>query len=636
MSRLGIKRPWTFIILGVLLAGFIVLQIPSFDAAQYNYNGSDDIWFGRFTHSTWTETHNIFSVIGAAIYTAGHIWTQWQGNYTAVFMFAFNPSIFDDWGMSMYGGPFIIIGMLGIGVFFLCYTIFTFYLKNKWELSLSLATVLMIIFTQLVPTYRETYYWWAASVNYPFYLGVTFLLVSCVLRYFRARGAKRVFYFVATLLLAVFIAGGMYVFLTLLITGGLLAIFYKEVIYKNSKGRRIYLIYIAFLFFSALNIFAPGNQYRMASVEAGAERNPILAIIKSIWFAFSTYGTFSVTGKSVLKYPDPATGNNYTFDYVPAGPNWAFFAMLILVTIFVFVLMKNTRFKFKYPGLLYAGLFIVYASWYTPFIYGQGMIVMPRVFNGGYMVFWFFFILSMAFGFGWLRPRLIKYQKTHRRLLSQKFFGSQRALAQLVSVPLLLALFTLGFFNMNTYANGFKTVKPGALGAWQGTHDLTCQYLDRDTTYTGAETNTGFDKTCVNGTDDRRTMAEWNVVYINQFKHDLLGSDVSDELAEKCIANFWAEGCQEQMAKSQTVVLPDTPEEDKLITAHLDMCPQPHYGYNKFAEKFWDKQQVSAYYPDFQMPQENAGLFGPWGTVTYYEEKKQSDCSNPGMADLQA
>jgi len=499
-------------------------------------------------------------------------------------------------------------------------------------------------------------------------------MFTCVLRYYRSK--KKILWLSLSWFLAFFVGGGMYVFLTALMVGIPVALYFKEIVYKNKKGRMIYWFIPVFYICCFMNIFAPGNQYRMASVESTAERNPILAIIKGSWFAITTWWTFSVSGTDTQVSCWALGGAT---SYCPNGVNWPFVASLFVVAILVFVLVKRVRFVittatfFSLVGLN----FLVYAAWYVPFIYGQGTTVMPRVFNGGYMLMWLQYCLIVGAGVLWLKPYLIKYKKRHGRSLSKVIFGPAKSLVQLLSMPLLFTVFMIGFFHLNNYANGFLAIRPGVLGVMDAVSTEICQFGD-DRNYdnddpskdnyvpcptpyyqTDQATNTEIAN---NETSNlRKTMAQWNVQYINQFKRDLLGGkDVSDELAEKCIEYFWADGCQEQMAKAQTVTLPDTPEEDKILTAHLDMCPLPGYGYNKFAQDFWDKESVVAYYPDFQRPltegvdpegdiswpesisvREDADwpTFGGedgWETIYYYLTYKEQQCNNESMADLHA
>jgi hypothetical protein len=663
MKKLGIKRPYTFIIFGLLAILFIALQIPSIIGAQYNFNGSDDIWFGRFTHSEWVRSHNIFSVIGAALYTSSYIWTQWQGNFSAVFMFAFNPSTFDPWGMSMFFVPIIIITTLGLGVFFTFKQIFGEHFKIKWEMYSSVFLLMMIIFTQLVPTYRETFYWWAASVNYPFYLGITLITIAFILHYFKVQSkGKKIAFFALITFLAIFISGGMYVFFSMSIVGLIVVLIYKEAIYKNKKCRELYWIMVPYFVGWIINIAAPGNPSRMQSTEAQAVRQPVQAIWESIVYTFkNVFGTYIFTG----------TENT---PYSPNGISFAFFAMFVIVAIFAFVLVKNSKFKFRAPGLLTVGSFFALAAWFCPFIYGSGLTVMPRVFNTGFIIHWLFILANLIYWIGWLKPYLIKFYKTNNRTVSDVVVGPSKGLIQLVAVPVMLALFFTFFLNMNSYANGFKAIHPGALGAIQAgalgpdnpMAELTCQY-GNDGTAASKDPNAQ----CKDGTMVHKTQAEWNMLYINQFKHDLLGPGVTDAETDACIDNFFGAtisgaSCADKISNSGSLSLPDTPEEDKLLTAHLDMCPQAGAGYNKFAEVFWNvnnqlsatvtqspdnngnpdkgipglknNMSVTANYPSLAVPLSTTATskYGPWKTIDYYQADKQQQCSSQGMADLHA
>jgi hypothetical protein len=542
MRNLSIRRPWTYVIFGVILLGFIATQIPAAVASQWNFFGSDDIWFGRFTHAAWAETHNIFSVLGAAFYTAAHVWQNWQGNFTAVVMFSLNPAVFVEAGMHNWLGPWIVIGFLLSGTIILVKVIFTNYLKAPWEVSLSIGFLLALIFTQLVPSYRSAYLWWAAAVNYGVFLGLIFLMAAAILKYFRVQGRKKVIYFAVIAFLACFVAGGMYVFHTFLLTAFLAAVGIKELVYKNRKARELYFIFIPFVILSMVNIMAPGNLNRMASVEDTAIRNPIEAIFESFIYVF----------KEAIWSASTGTGNAQD---PPNGVNFAFLALMVLVGIFCWVVVKRSNFRFRMPFLVLGLSIAVYASYYTPFIYAQGISIKPRVFDCGYYIWCMVIILNCVWIMGWLKPRLVRYQKRHKQFFVEKFFKKSYGAVQLVSVPVLLVAFCLGYFNMTNFVNNFLGVRPGALANYDA---ITQPYV-------------------ANGVDYGRTLPEVNLDYINQFKADLAKSDT-------------------------TVTLPDTEENDKLLTAHLDMCPLPGYGYNSYAQIYWNKDSVQAYYPNETTP----------------------------------
>jgi hypothetical protein len=296
-------------------------------------------------------------------------------------------------------------------------------------------------------------------------------------------------------------------------------------------------------------------------VETTGIRNPVTAILESILYSVKEAIWAASTGTGVA-------GDD------PNGINFAFFALLALVLIFSWLVVKHSNFKFRLPGLVFVASFLVYSSYYTPFIYAQGTDIKPRVFDCGYYIWWFVIILNAIWIMGWLKPRLIRYHKRRKRFFSESLFGRQFGLVQLVSFPVLVAVFLAGYFNMTNYVNGYLGIRPGALGNYDAITE----------TYTA------------NGVSFGRTLPEVNVEYIEQFKADLAKSDA-------------------------TVTLPDTRENDKLLTAHLDMCPLPGYGYNQYAEVYWGKEHVPAYYPSETSPdwRENIVI-----DESYQQQKEQS------------
>jgi len=589
---IGLKRPWTYVLFAILLLGFIAFQVPAWWASDYNFFGSDDIWFGRYTHAAWVETHNVFSVLGAAFYTAGHVWANWQGNFTAVVMFSLNPAVFTDWGMHNQLGPWVVMFFLMIGVTIFIKTLFKNYFDTPWELYYSLVIICGIVFTQLVPSYRSAYLWWAAAINYGAFLGIFLLGVAAVLKYFRCTSRFKPMWFIFALLLGCFVAGGMYVFHTFVMAAFVVAVIIKEFIYHNRKGRILYFIMIPFTILAFVNIFAPGNVNRMASTAAEAERNPVMAVIKSIGYAFFETGVSFTTG-------DGSAGS------APNGFNFAFLSILVLAFVVAWQVAKPVKLQFRQPGTVIALSFIVYASYYTPYIYAVGWDVKPRVFDCGYYIWFLFMIFDAFYLMVWLKPKLVLYYKKNRKLFVANIFGGAYKLVGMVSPVLLIGVFLLGYFNMNTYVNGYLGFKPGAIANYEA---LTKAYTANGVEFGG------------------RTLPEVNIDFIQEMKRNLLGYTVTiengttedgtevpgvynnpeppSEVIEKCITiedfadSYFQENCQPLLDETRTALLEDTRENDKLLTAHVDLCPLPGYGYNLYAQTYWNKDSVSAFFPN--------------------------------------
>ena len=138
-NRLIIPYKAVFIILLILV---VLLLIPLFVLAGYSVPAADDFSFSCETHAAYLRGGGLFSLIAAAAAKTAEVYESWQGTFSAVFLMAFQPSV---WGFRFYFlTAWLMILPLAAGVFLLSLRVFSGIFESPKSLSGIVALVIVI------------------------------------------------------------------------------------------------------------------------------------------------------------------------------------------------------------------------------------------------------------------------------------------------------------------------------------------------------------------------------------------------------------------------------------------------------------------------------------------------------------
>ena len=83
----AVKRKQAFLFCAATVLGIIVVCIPLFVVAKYNYMSSDDFGYGAITHEAILNGQP-WKIFGLAAKQAADTYFTWQGSFSAIFLFA--------------------------------------------------------------------------------------------------------------------------------------------------------------------------------------------------------------------------------------------------------------------------------------------------------------------------------------------------------------------------------------------------------------------------------------------------------------------------------------------------------------------------------------------------------------------
>lgn len=391
---IGVKKALAIILVIVVFAS----MIPLFALSFYNRPYADDYGFGHDTRIAWQQSGNLAKVFGSAVQEAGESYVEWQGTFSATFLFSLQPGIFFE--NYYYIATFMLLGSLIVATFYFLHRVIVVLMQQDAWTWLIVSAVVLYLSVHYLPSPQEGYYWYNGGVFYTFYYALYLMLLSSILTVSRVEGkVNKVLKAVWIAFLSFFIGGGNYV--TALLTVLTLALVCAVFTVKKMKNSWIdWMALLISLGALAVNAVAPGNAVRAMALEADGIRR--LTLFATVLSSFK---------QAVF--------------YILEWTNIQVACILLLLLPLMVDAAKKVRFTFQYPLIVLTGLYCLLSAQFSPptmmNVSGSG-----RVLN----IYYYFYVLSALicefYCVGWLLRKLESVKKEtayaikplHRRLIA--------------------------------------------------------------------------------------------------------------------------------------------------------------------------------------------------------------------------
>ena len=379
---------------------FWLSVLPILILAFYNYPCADDFSASDTVRLAWVNTGSILAVVRAAWDNVVFNYLEWSGVFMSVFWTSLQFGIF---GERYYGLVTIFtVVFLIVGAFYLGHVIFDKYLKTDKYVSRSVVLLYLFISIQCMPDGNEGLYWHAGVVNYTWAFAFLLMLLGITLSIHKEKSVKiKVIKVLLACALAVCVGGGNFItalqgsIWMLVLVAGVIAIrCLKE---KATIGEGIkanvsvmipaILVIVAFV----ASVSAPGNKVRIASTTGfGA----IKAILVSFYYTLT----------------DP-------FEKWIA---WPIFVVVALAILFMWQMVKNTQYSYRYPGIVALLGFCFVSAAYTPSLYAQGEAGAGRQDNTVFLIWTIILFVVLFYVLGWLNQTIILNNTIDKDTLHKK------------------------------------------------------------------------------------------------------------------------------------------------------------------------------------------------------------------------
>lgn len=376
-SRISISQKQLAVLSVVVLA---VSLIPMLVIAFYNHPSWDDFNYSPLVKSAIEDGGGVFSVISAAAKQVKNHYYEWQGTYSAIFLFALQPAVFGEgfYALSTFILLFALIFCVSVFMKILC----TDLLKMSKSNTVTVTCVLLFLCIQCVLSPVQAFFWYNGSMFYTFFFSIMLLLFAGILRELFIKEGKYFIVKIECTLLAIIIAGSNYATallsaVVLFVTAAYVAICRK----KHSLNQRlwVYITFVLFIVGFIISMTAPGNDVRQAyfTDRPGA----VMAVVNAINYALK-----------------------FSFEWL-CNPI-IIFALIFITPILIFTASK-LDFSFKFPILAPVTAIILIAIQFTPTSYAQNGTGADRLKN---IVFYSYIIMLAGVIFyigGWISHRLL-------------------------------------------------------------------------------------------------------------------------------------------------------------------------------------------------------------------------------------
>lgn len=417
-----------------VVALFVLICIPLFVVAKYNYMSADDYGYGAITYQA-IQNGQPWKIFGLAAKQAVDTYQTWQGSFSAVFLFALQPGI---WGEKYY--------RLGICIIIFCLILMQFLLirriagtgqtnvSRKYLVGICALLCLVQIF--YVPYPEECFYWFNGGLYYTFFYTLQLLLLSETLVLFRFPAkltGKQWMFFGWMLILAVIIGGGN---LATGLSSALALSLLTVMLFVQKKDHRFYILALTavYLFSFVVSAMAPGNMVR-AQDPGYHTMSPVSAVLLTMWHCI--INLYSWTDYQM-----------WLVLFIAAPLLWRIAGAVI----------KNWKFTFRLPVIATVFLFGIYASQLTPITYMDGTFGPKRM---GDMM-WYSYVLLLfcveGYWLGWLRYRFAD-QKVLGRIKS--LFSNYSGIIQLCCLALWCVLVLMTDVRSSSTYKAWAAVRSG-------------------------------------------------------------------------------------------------------------------------------------------------------------------------------
>ena len=360
----------------VAVCALLVSLVPLMAIAPYGAPQLDDFYYAKAAHDAWEATGSPGDVLSAAAAFSALIYRNWQGTYAASFLMSLQPELLSGTGMVFV--PVILLGALLLGLWAFVRVI------GRHVLGLSvyergiLFSLTAIVFTQLLPSPLEGYYWYNGAMLYTFFFSLLLLFLALLTAFIYRRPGRKgnIAYYILLPLLAVLIAGGNY---ATGLQGTLLtaAVVIWQFVGQKKRNALPAVVLMVLLGFFAANVFAPGNATR-------------------VWEETGLVAALMAGVRSIIKG-------------VRVAAQWSALPVLLAAAATLPIAWRfagRTDFRFRFPPLVMIASLLLVSAGFVPTYYTQAYAGPDRLMDIQFYLYILLLLANVFYCTGWLRRHM--------------------------------------------------------------------------------------------------------------------------------------------------------------------------------------------------------------------------------------
>lgn len=412
---------WTAIL---CVAALLLIVVPMTYISKYMWPVSDDFELSLWTKEAFETTGSLWQVLKRACDFVVYKYFNWQGAYSSIFLMALQPGI---WGDEHYWmGVVLVMASLLIGIYWLGYVLMVKHGKAPKSVWLTITSLVTFAWFLRVMYTEEAFYWWTGASYYTGFYAWGMMIVAAMCMFYtdwqNYGRVRKSFFYIIGVLACLFVGGGNFptTMLLLLIAIGLAAFawFYKKPSFK------VLLTYaVSTLTALLISVLAPGSTNHMNN-DFEADVSAIEAIFISI--------------RDGLRY-------------IVSWTNISVIMMFVFLVPFIWQLVKNCGWKFKWPvivTILSGGL---YLAEYAPVSYAFGGFAPGRMINLYYINYFWLMLFNVFYWLGWMHVKFMKKKAEKLEQISESQYMWQPIYVLVTGLLFLASVASVGITNTNLY-----------------------------------------------------------------------------------------------------------------------------------------------------------------------------------------
>lgn len=363
---------------------FLVSLLPILLISFFGYASGDDLGYGAAVKLVLDSHGSVIEIFKAVNSTIQGTWYSWQGTWSSIFLFCFEPSI---WGERWYTAvPWISLLFLCGGTYYCLHFFLVRLCRIRSESFYIIYSFLMIFTIQYMPYMRGGIFWYTSVSHYVIPYGAALFCIVWALKYCLKRG-KALQYFIPLCLTMTYLGGAGYlsIVFALFVIISLQIYFFRQ----NRIHTALLAVPVTLLLFGfTISAIAPGNSNR------GGEG-----------FGLHLSDIVYTLGKSVLEGSQAVLTS-----FIRVRP------LFLLIPVLVFAIAEGMDQEtliqiheadinssdlvfptFQHPILFSVFCFLTSCSVYAPAIYAN-----TGVSGGVPDTIWFVFLLLLTIGLSYL------------------------------------------------------------------------------------------------------------------------------------------------------------------------------------------------------------------------------------------
>ena len=369
----------------VLLVLFILSIIPILVLAFYSRPIWDDFSAARYIAASWTKGQYWIPFVYPFLNVIGSYFT-WQGTYTAELIFPLMPGA---WPIPAYWvTTFLLVGLISLPIIYFWKTVAEVSTPGKGKHGVILAAAILLMIFQYMPDLQEGIFWWDGATYYSIFMGGMFIEWGILIKRLSCKDDWTKKFVRLMALLAFAISGGNFLIALVNTVSLALVTIYLYLMKNMDKFKQMRFVTIIGAIGLVISVAAPGNLVRASGLQG---MGAVSSVIHSLYYPLKLFYRWT---------------------------NIEQIGLAICLIPVLYLIVKESKFEFRYPIIAWIVMYGLYAAQLTPLYAAEGVpVAAPRQEDMFYYTYYMLMVGFLFYLVGWVVKKFDKKSFTAKQLV---------------------------------------------------------------------------------------------------------------------------------------------------------------------------------------------------------------------------